>query len=222
MNTIIAQRKRIQFLSSNKFKTIFFVALLTLSSTTLAACSEPVRNITKSVVYENRLKVGDLTLGYPDAMHEADDLSENGAIPYSNTVLGGALKASTKAVSKQDVLYILSNVESDTTSTLTDVEKHCEMLADTVGKTMDTGYTRLSFSKERATVNGLECVIMNTVLSEPEQLGGSSARGIYYVLADENGIVVGQVEGYFYGDDYDEDPTLYDSIFASVQSAKQG
>lgn len=205
------------------YKRPFAVALvivLSFASFAIGGCSEPARTITESTVYENRLQVDNLSLGYPSDMHEASDESENGPIPFANTVLGGALTASSKAISKEGVTYILSATEKDTDRTLSDVEDNYKILESTLNVTNEAGFTRLALSKEKVVVNGLECMIVDTTISAPEQLGGSAGRGIIYVLADDGGKIVGQVEGYFYGDDYDQDPALYDSIFASVQLDK--
>lgn len=176
-----------------------------------------MRDISETRTYDNQLVVGNLTLGYPDDMHEATDVFENGAIPYSSNMLGNALVASSKAISKQDVLYILAAADPAESCTLKDVEENCETLANTVGETYGGGFTRLTFSTEHVKVNEMPGIIVDTIVQEPEQLGGKSARGIIYVLANENEVAVGELEGYFYGDDYDNDPDLYDSIFASVK-----
>lgn len=196
-----------------------FVGLMLAVVIVLAGCSaemQAVRIIDGSVPFENSLVVKDLVLGYPDDMHEAVDESENGAIPYTNTMFGGALVASSKAASKQDVLFMLEAAEAGSGRTLSDVEADYKRLEPTVNVTNEYGYTRLSLGKTRAVVNGMPCVVIDMTLKAPEQAGGMVARGIFYVLADENENIIGQVEGYFYGRDYDEDPALYDSIFASV------
>lgn len=194
----------------------FACLLLALALTACSVATRPLQAIDQSITFDNQLVVGDLTLGYPDSMHEAVDESENGAIPYTNTMFGGAMVASSKAVSKQDVLFILEAAEAGSERTLSDAEAAYRRLEPSVNVTNEYGYTRLSLGKTRAIVNGMPCVVIDMTLKAPEQAGGMVARGIFYVLADEDETIIGQVGGYFYGRDYDEDPALYDSIFASV------
>ncbi len=200
-----------------KKRRVVLLALILVSVLLVPACSEPVRTITNQASFENRLQVGDLSIGYPDDMHEAQDVSENGAIPYSSKTFGGAYIASAKAVSKDGVVIILSAVEKDSESSLSDIDSDYDKLEAELGKTNEYGYTRLALERESVVVNGLDCIIVDTTIMQPEDLGGEVAQSIIYVLADENGKIVGSINAYFYADDYEKSSSLYDSVFASVE-----
>lgn len=200
-----------------KKRRVVLLALILVSVLLVPACSEPVRTITNQASFENRLQVGDLSIGYPDDMHEAQDVSENGAIPYSSETFGGAYIASARAVSKDSVVIILSAVEKDSESYLSDIDSDYDKLEAELGKTNEYGYTRLALERESVVVNGLDCIIVDTTIRQPEDLGGEAAQSIIYVLADENEKIVGSINAYFYADDYEKNSSFYDSVFASVE-----
>lgn len=199
------------------FAVILAAAVLVFAGIAMSACSESADTTTEPTEFENRLQVGTLSLGYPNDMHEAEEESENGPIFYGDTVFGGAPTASAKAISKQDVVFTLSTAEENNGRTLADVDESYKTLEDSLNVTTEAGFTRLALSREQVMINGLDCVVIDTTISAPKQLGGGVGRGIIYVLLDNDGTIIGEVDGYFYGDDYDKDPARYDALFASVQ-----
>lgn len=196
------------------------VAVVALVVLALAGCSqgvEPDRAIDQTTEFDHQLVVEDLAVGYPDDMREVVDEAEVAILPYSSTTFGNAPVCAFKAVRTEGVVIMLEAAEPGSGCTLSDVEAHCEELESTVGVADEFGVTRRALSKERALVNGMPCVIIDTTIQAAEERGGRIARGIVYVLADGSDAIIGQMAAYFGEGDYEEDPGLYDAIFASVR-----
>lgn len=208
-------------LPGGRLLSLVAVMALVLGSLALGACSRgihPTLFIDASVDFERRLIVGDLALGYPDDMHVVDE-AEDGAMPYADATLGYAPVAASKAISKKNVVFVLEVAETNSTKALPDIETDYEGLMRTLGDAGGDEHKwprRLSLDKTEAVVNGMPCVIVETVLQRSPEMGGAYIRGIAYVLLGEHGNIIGQVRGLFYEDAYIENPGLYDSIFASV------
>ncbi len=187
-------------------------AVAVLAALALAACSggaRPDRVIEGPAESDRQLTVEGLTLGYPDGMDEVAQEAEAGILPS-----GFVPFAEAKGVKGQDVLLVLSAAEPGSGKALADVEAECGEVESAVGTPDRFGTTRTAFSKERAVVNGMPCLVLDVTLRTPSD---RTVHGIFYVLADRDGSVIGQVAGYFENGAYEKDPARYDSVFASVR-----